>query len=31
MKKVSFENLFTRDPETGKFHPLMAIRGEISY
>ena len=31
MKKVSFNNLKIRDPETGKFVPLMAIRGESAY
>ena len=31
MKKVSLKNLYVRDPDTGKFVPLMAIRGESAY
>lgn len=31
MKKVSFNNLKIRDPETGEFNPMMAIRGESAY
>lgn len=31
MKKVSHKNLYVRDPETGEFQPLMAIRGESAY
>lgn len=31
MKKVSHKNLYVRDPETGEFNPLMAIRGESAY
>ncbi len=31
MKKVSHKKLYVRNPDTGKFEPLMAIRGESAY